>query len=172
MPIQDSINQMLGTAAAATFAVNKALDPSAAEFEKEAEELRQNQIEASNDYISNQRPEMDKQIEEAKKADTDLEVYKRGIDESGADPTAGQQKYMKGLEKKASKLTDLEAGKRATEELEEKRQAIIEGLRKRMLNNKSILQRFSNNRLNATEDFHKKNVMFAKAKAMEQGGNK
>ena len=170
MAIQDSINQMLGTAAAASFAVNKALDPKAAEFEKEAKLIRQNQIDASNEYLGNERPELEKQINEAQKANTDLEIFKRGIDESGADPTAGQQRYMKGLEKKGSKLTDLQAAQKAADDLEGKRQALIADIRKRLLNNNSIIQKAK--AVRDLEGLHNQNVAIAITKAMDQGGTK
>lgn len=170
MAIQDSINQMLGTAAAAAFAANKILDPKAAEFSKEAEILKQTQIQASDEYLGKERPETERQIKEAEKTSTDLEIYKRGIDESGADPTVGQERYMKGLEKKASKLDDLKAGQKAMEALEQKRQAVIEDLRRRQLNNNSIIEKFKNAR--DLNDLHIKNVVLAKAAAKDKGGTK
>ena len=168
MPI--NTNKLADSLLAAAYTANKTLEPKADEFAKEANIMRQDQIEASNEYLGKEKPELEKQITEAKKAQTDLEIYKRGIDESGADPTVGQQRYMKGLEKKGSKLTDLEASQRAADALEEKRQALIENLRKRTLNNNSIIQRIQNSKY--IEDLHKLNVLNAKGKVMNEGGTK
>lgn len=168
MPI--NTNSLADSALVAAFAANKILDPKAAEFSKEAEILKQNQIEASDEYLATERPETEKQIAEAKKAGTDLEIYKRGIDESGAAPTVGQERYMKGLEKKASKLDDLVAGQKAAETLEGKRQALIEDLRRRQLNNNSIIDKARNARY--LEKLHENNVIIAKSKAIDKGGIK
>lgn len=168
MPI--NTNSITDSALAAAFVANKILDPKAAEFSKEAEILKQNQIEASDEYLAKERPETEKQITEAKKADTDLEIYKRGIDESGADPTVGQERYMKGLENKASKLNDLKAGQKAADALEEQRQAVIEDLRRRQLHNNSIIDKARNVR--ELEKLHKNNVIIAKGKAIDKGGIK
>lgn len=168
MPINTS--SLSDSVLAAAYTANRVLEPEAAEFSKEAEILKQTQIQASDEYLGKERPETEQQIKEAEKASTDLEIYKRGIDESGADPTEGQKRYMKGLENKASKLNDLKAGQIAAEALEEQRQALIEDLRRRQLHNNSLIDKVRNAR--DLNDLHIKNVELAKAAAKDKGGIK